>query len=158
LRYSIAGIAAISPKKSMEGSEHYINHLVFSPSGKYFAFMHLWTSPTKRYSRMFVAPLAGGAPKLVDDVEHFSHFCWSNDNVIVAFYHGRQGKGYYRFNLHEGNAVLLKDPLLVEDGHPSFFPGGNHFVSDTYPDGLRRQHLLLGQLDPLTVKDLGGIY
>ena len=42
LLHSLQKLSQVNPLPSMEGAEHYINHLSFNPSGQRFMFFHLW--------------------------------------------------------------------------------------------------------------------
>ncbi len=42
---SLAQISSFAPRRDMVGAIHWFNHLLFSPEGRRFAFLHRWRSP-----------------------------------------------------------------------------------------------------------------
>lgn len=142
---TMENLRMFQPLSSMEGANHYFNHLCVSPSGKRFMVTHLWVSHTgKRYSRLIVADSVDGNNAICpNNSGHTSHYCWIDDDDIVVF--GRHADGalhYYAYDLHEGTSRIIGRDALSKDGHPSWLaPDG--MLTDTYPNLLRQQALLL---------------
>ena len=81
----VESLTHISPLASMKGAVHYVEHMMFSPNGYRFAFYHRWKLEEGGiYTRLYVADMNGGAPQLVHDTGRLSHYCWVNDQNILA--------------------------------------------------------------------------
>lgn len=71
---------------SMKNGVHYLEHLMLSPNGKRFCFLHRWTMPDGgTYSRMFTANIDGGEVHLLCDSGRVSHMSWVDASSIVAW-------------------------------------------------------------------------
>ncbi len=140
--FGMSAIAAIQPLPEMAGAAHYLNHLDFSPDGKKICFIHLWLTPqNKRGSRMFVCDLSGRNLRLVTNEGRDSHHCWRSDNEFLMFSKRREtGLRYHLFDLRTGQAEVVGEGQLREDGHPTYV-SRNLILSDTYPDRKRCQEL-----------------
>ncbi len=79
------------PKKS----KHWFNHLLFSPDGKRFLFLHRWRETPKDDSRenllksgfstrMFTANIDGTDLHVVDPYGKTSHFVWRDPETVFA--------------------------------------------------------------------------
>jgi len=83
---NITDLLAIRPAPTMKNSVHYLEHIVFSPSGKRFCFLHRWITPCGRiHSRLFSADLKGGSIHLLSQSERVSHFCWRDDTNLLVY-------------------------------------------------------------------------
>ncbi len=63
---SLDKLSRIEPCPSMEGAQHYINHLSWNLSGNRFLFFHLWAKGSTRRSRMFTSDLKGSDLFLIE--------------------------------------------------------------------------------------------
>ena len=148
LLFSLADIAAYAPTESMRGAEHYFNHLLFSPDGSRFLFIHLWNSRGNRCGRMITSDLAGGNIHLLNNEGHTSHYSWKSNTEILAFAtHKELGSHYYLYDDTSENRKVIAQGILTEDGHPSFSRDGGTIVTDTYPDKYSVQRLLMYRID-----------
>lgn len=141
---SLAQAAALEPRETMKGARHYFNHLSFSPSGARWMVTHLWVGPDgKKASRILVSGKKGGFSCLNND-GFTSHYCWKDDESVIVF--GRQGRaeavGYFCHDLEAGQRQAIGPGLLTEDGHQTWLRDGR-MLTDTYPDRLRFQKILL---------------
>lgn len=83
---NIMDLVKIKPISTMKGAIHYIEHLVFNPSGKRFCFLHRWRMEDGGvYSRLYTADLNGENIFLLNDSGRMSHFAWRNEDEILAF-------------------------------------------------------------------------
>lgn len=145
--FSYAELLGFEPVPDMHGAEHYINHLSFSPSGHRFIFFHMWVSNGKRASRLLLVDRQSGGVTLLNNSGKCSHYAWNGDSELLVYCAPKKGEsiGYHLYDLDK----LAKSPekvgpgVLVEDGHPSFLPGGERFLTDTYPNRFGRQTLML---------------
>ncbi len=72
----------------------------------------------------------------------------------------RLARAYYHLVAVEGGAprTVLGSGSLDVDGHPMFHPGGRWIVTDTYPDSVRRQALILFDSRSERRIDIGSFY
>lgn len=144
LLFSVKDIAEIKPHDSMDGAEHYFNHLMFNPSGSKFLFFHLWMKFGKRHSRIFVADKNGKNITLLNNSGSVSHYNWvSDDEIILYSLVGDKNKYMYAiFDSLGGKISYLGKNVPKKDGHPTLLRNGKIFVTDTYPDLLSQRSLL----------------
>ncbi len=143
--FTVADLAAIKPEASMEGAFHYFTHCLFAPSGKRFVFFHRWlVKDNRRYTRMVSADLSGGNLHIFPAFEMVSHVAWQDDRHLLAYARTReQGDKYYLFTDRSSSYRVVGERSFSSDGHPQYAPGGQYFVTDTYPDRFGRQHLMI---------------
>lgn len=131
-------------KESMEGAKHKVNHIMINPSGNRFMFLHRWLKNGVKYTRLLTADIDGNnICNLLDD-GMTSHCNWKDDNTILGWAR-KEDLGTHYFLITDKIKefkIIGKDKLLV-DGHPSYSPDGSCFVTDTYPDFKRKQHLYI---------------
>ena len=83
---NIMDLIKINPLSNMKGATHYIEHLMFSPSGKRFCFLHRWQIDDGGiYARFFTADMNGSDIFLLNDSGRMSHFCWRNEKELLAW-------------------------------------------------------------------------
>jgi hypothetical protein len=141
-------LAEISPLPTMEGAEHYVNHLAFNPSGNRFLFFHLWIKNNLRYNRLITCDLNGKNKCILTSTGLVSHYAWKSDTeLLVTLYKQNSGTHYYLFRDFSGMPTKIGDGLLFEDGHPSYSPDKSLILTDTYPDKYGEQRLLFYTLD-----------
>ena len=96
---SIADVAKIPfPHGDLSKAKHYFNHLLFSPDGSRFIFLHRWRGEGQRGfgTRMFTASPDGTDIHIVDDYGHTSHFIWRDPKHILAWAsHPSHGGAFY---------------------------------------------------------------
>ena len=143
--FTVADLAAIKPEASMEGAFHYLTHCLFAPSGERFVFFHRWlVKDNRRYTRMISADLSGDNLHIFPAFEMVSHVAWQDDRHVLAYARTRElGDKYYLFTDMSSDYRVVGEQALRSDGHPQYAPGGQYFVTDTYPDRFGRQHLLI---------------
>lgn len=148
-------------KYYMKNAQHKVNHIIYSPTGNRFVFMHRWFEATGKYSRLYVMDNDGTNLKLLMDERMISHYHWYDDNHIVVY--GRiaeEGDRFYLVNVLDGTyKIVVKDILDKNgDGHPTFSFDRKWLVTDTYPDRARFQHLYLVHMPTETVYELGRFF
>lgn len=144
--------ANLPDERFKPGKQHWYNHLLFSPSGKRFLFLHRWQKDGGGWwTRMYVANADGSKRKLVFDDGMISHFDWQDDDHVLAWARTKeQGDRFYLANLRTGERTIVGDKVLVKDGHCSYSPNRRWILNDTYPDKDRLQWLML--YDPFAKK------
>ncbi|HUC92443.1 MAG TPA: hypothetical protein VMS09_10495 [Paenibacillus sp.] len=143
---TIERLRGLEPRPEMEGSEHKVNHIMYSPSGSRFVFMHRWIGPQGKFSRLYVCGAQGDGLKLLLDDRMVSHYQWRDDDHLLAWARtAADGDRYYEINVATGKYTIVGKGELdrLGDGHPSYSPDRRWIVTDTYPDKARQRHLLL---------------
>lgn len=157
LRLSLADLINIRFRDDMKQAVHKVNHILFSPTGKHFVFMHRWTGQNGRYSRLYLSDWAGGGCSLLLDAGMISHYAWKDDRHLLAWAEGEAGNRYYEIDVQSGEKKNVGQGRLDQfgDGHPSYSPDGRWVLTDSYPDRARKQHLMLFDTTNLRLFDAG---
>ena len=146
-------------KETMTGAEHKVNHIMINPSGSRFMFLHRWIKNGVKYTRLLTADIDGkNIYNLLDD-DMVSHCNWKDDNTILGWARKeREGNHYYLLkDKSKEYKIVGKDKLLV-DGHPSYTKNQKIFVTDTYPDFKRKQHIYIYNEDHDESVEVASIY
>ena len=138
---SINQLINLKQVNSMVGAKHKVNHIMISPNGTKFMFMHRWLSKSrKRYDRLLVSNFDGSGLKIISDDEMVSHCCWQNESTIIGFLRNNDKDGFYKINLNNNLIIELSKKLTdFGDGHPTIV--NNKMVFDSYPDRSRMKKL-----------------
>ena len=134
----------IDLKDTMKNAEHKINHIMINPAGTRFMFLHRWIKNKVKYTRLLTADVNGKNIYNLLDNDMVSHCNWKDDKTILGWAQ-KEGQGTHYFLLKDQTSeykVIAKEKLLT-DGHPSYSPDGKWFVTDTYPDFRRKQHIYI---------------
>jgi hypothetical protein len=157
---SLADVAAIPfPGRDLTPMKHYFNHLLVSPDGSRFEFLHRWRGPGVRSfdTRMLTAAADGSDVRIIDPSGYTSHFIWRDPHYILAWTkpEGR-GSGFYLFEDREGGKVeQIGAAAMTVNGHCTYLPGNEWILNDTYPQGRERlqnpylYHVATGRKVPL---------
>jgi hypothetical protein len=71
---------------NMRNATHYVEHLMFSPNGERFQFVHRWILPDGGiYTRLYVANTDGSNVTLINDSGRITHCCWRDDNTVLGW-------------------------------------------------------------------------
>lgn len=137
-------MAEYDPHPGMEHKIHYINHLDFSPDGSIICWTHLWVDEKgKKNARLFICDKDGGNIRCMNNTGKVSHYCWYQHDKLMVYSRADDEKLYYIiYDLPNGKQTIYGADHLKEDGHPSWIEG-QKILTDTYPDMLRRQHLMI---------------
>ena len=144
-------LVSMDHRADMDGAEHKVNHLMISPDGSRFIVLHRWiTRHGRRFTRLVTANCDGSELYNLSDDDHVSHCYWrSADEILSYLTKANRGTGYYLLRDRSSECEPLW-PELVSDGHPSYSPGGDRVVTDTYPDRKRIQNLYVIAADKVT--------
>ncbi len=145
LLFSIRDIAEFKTQKRFTGAQHYFNHILFNTAGNRFMFFHICQlSDGRRKIRLLTSNIDGADIHLLNDSGHASHYCWQdNDHLLCYSTVAGKGEGYFLYDDRSGESQLVGAGTLNEDGHPSYLPGGQRLITDTYPDKYGEMFLLL---------------
>ena len=145
------GKAANDPAKA----KHWFNHLLFSPEGNRFIFLHRWRVITGRESRqdlagggkwstrMFTADRDGRSLHVLDPYGRTSHFIWRDPAHVCAWaWHPSHGEKFYLYKDKTDKVEVVAPDVMTVNGHNTYLPGTNNewILNDTYPDRERIQH------------------
>ncbi len=149
LLHSLRDLAANNHPGPSSEAQHYVNHLLFNPSGNRFLFFHAWTNTAgRRSTRLLTSDVDGGNLCLHAAPGNASHYVWKNDEeLLCSFVAPDATTNYLQVNAVTGQSWTV-DPLkLARDGHPSFCLDGTAVLLDTYPDRCCNSQLLVYHLD-----------
>ncbi len=156
--FSVRDIASFHPEKSMDGAHHFLTHCLFSPSGQRFIFFHRWIKDGNFiFTRMLSSDTNGKQLHIFPTRDMVSHIAWQDDSHVLAYCRSRENKDAYIIfeDMSEVHQVIGADDFS-SDGHPSFarkYP--EWFITDTYPDRMRRSYLILYNILKEKRVDLG---
>jgi hypothetical protein len=142
---SVADAARIPHKLGdWKDSKQRFNHLLFSPDGARFAFLHRRNSgpnaETNR-GRMFTANPDGSSLYVLDPNGVPSHYIWRDAKHILCFApHPSHGRRFYLFKDQTEHTEVVGLNEMTQDGHCTYLSGGKWILNDTYPDKERKQH------------------
>jgi hypothetical protein len=159
---TFAEVAAIpNPHFNWAGSKHWFNHLLFSPDGSRFIFLHRWKGGEqgdKHATRMFTARADGKDLRVIDDYGGGSHFIWRDTRHILAWASRPPlGGKFYLFEDGGDKVEVVAPDQMTRDGHCTYLPGKHNrwILADTYPDKQRNQNPYLYDTKTATLYPLG---
>jgi hypothetical protein len=157
--FSIEEITAFDPLESMNGAEHYFNHILFNPAGTRFMFFHIWLKDGKRFVRLITCNPDGNERYALVNEGHVSHYTWKSNNELLAYStHKDTGTNYHLYRDETGEREIVGEGVLTGDGHPSYSPDASLLLTDTYHDKYREQHVLIYRLENEELVSLGSFY
>jgi hypothetical protein len=157
--FSINDVIEISLVSSMKNAKHKLNHIMISPDGENFMFMHRWLIPGgKRIDRLLISNKNGEKIKILVDEGMVSHCCWLNNKTIIGFFNYCTNKNsFYKIDIESCIIEPLSDKLTrFGDGHPTFH--NSQMVFDSYPDRSRMKHLYIYDLIKDKVQEIGQFF
>ncbi len=144
LLISLSSIVGFFPVDEMNKALHKVNHVMISPEGDRFLFLHRYYIGKRRVDRLLLADAENGDLSLIANFGMVSHYTWLDNDNILAYLRGPDySDGYWKVNLSnlKFDRYLSGNLDKYGDGHPH--SNDNWMVTDTYPDKSRMQHLLL---------------
>jgi hypothetical protein len=145
---NLARLISLNHNKTMDKSQHKINHIMYSPSGKKFSFMHRWVGPYGRFHRLYTANADGSKLYCLFD-ELVSHCFWLDDEHLIAWGIKEPLGGKYFLLKDISNDFEIVGAGVLDiygDGHPHVHPSKEWIVTDTYPNKAWCRELLLYNL------------
>ena len=149
------------PGVDLAKAKSYFNHLLISPDGARFIFLHRWGFPKFiGATRMFTVGRDGSDLRVVDASGLTSHFIWRDPESILAWTRPESRPwGFYLFEDAAGGAVeRVGEGVMTGNGHCTYLPGGEWILNDTYPDAQRMQHVYLYHVATRRRVPLGRFY
>jgi hypothetical protein len=145
---SIAEVAAFGTQTDdMKNAKHWFNHLLYSPDGSRFIFLHRWRPQGVMGSfktRMLTAGADGKRLHVLDPSGYTSHFIWRDQESVLAWTRpaGRRD-GFFLFRDRSDEVEQVGRGVMAVNGHCTYLPGNEWILNDTYPDRTRLQHVYL---------------
>lgn len=128
------------------GSKHKVNHLLVSPDGSRFIFLHrrrggAAKSPEAGGTRMFTCTPEGRDLYVLDPYGDTSHFIWRDPRGVLAWAkHPSHGDRFYLYTDKTEQVEVVGEGVMTVNGHCSYLPGNRWILNDTYPDRERNQN------------------
>lgn len=85
---SLEDVLKLDPEERFTEGKHWLEHIMVSPSGKRFVFLHRYMyKDTGRLTRMLIADIDGGNLQVIDGWKKYawSHFGWNGDDAFVMY-------------------------------------------------------------------------
>lgn len=128
-----------------KNAKHWFNHLLVSPDGSRFIFLHRWRGDGDKsfVTRLFTIDADGSDPYILDPLGRTSHFVWRDPRHVFAWaYHPSHGERFYLFRDKTNQVEVVGKDKMTENGHNTCLPHTNNewVLNDTYPDKARLQH------------------
>ena len=123
----------------------YFNHLQFSKCGYFFSFFFIYKIDKNFKSTLFVYDSKKKIFfPITTSIEVPSQYFWVSSNKIIITIVKDKIVNYYEYDLKKKRKYILSYFPKNNDGHPSVNPKNkNLIVTDTYPDRLGNQTLLV---------------
>ncbi len=156
LLLSIADILKFGYIDRFDDGQHFVNHIMISPNGQSFIFIHRYYIGNARFDRLMFYDFK--QLKILMDERIQSHYCWLDDDNIFGYgeYDGK--RSFNAINVKTG--VVTKHEKLTakhpRDGHPTVY--GNWIAIDDYPNLSRMQSMIAYNYKTKEIKWLGEFY
>lgn len=134
---------------------HKFNHIMISPDGEHFVFLHRYFVRGRKYDRLIISDIHGVNIKVLCDEQMVSHYCWKDATTIICYMRVlSKGDGYYYIDI-KNNSISPIDTKINKfgDGHPMIYDDFLFF--DTYPDKSRMQNLFMYNLSKQKLIKIG---
>jgi hypothetical protein len=127
-------------------ASHWFNHLLFSPDGSRFSFLHRWglrqpNGAIPFTTRMFTARPDGAGIYVLDPNGDTSHYIWRDPRHILAWaWHPSHVNKFYLYEDGTDRVEVVGPDVMTVNGHCTYLPGNRWILNDTYPDKQRNQN------------------
>lgn len=134
-------------REEMIGAEHKVNHIMISPDGTRFMFLHRWFKNGEKYTRLVTADIDRSNLYNLNDDNFTSHCCWKNNDEILSFMRKFETGDHYYLMKDKTKEHRLYWEELNTDGHCTYSPDGRLVVTDTYPNRKRMAYVYICEGD-----------
>lgn len=146
-----------------KNAKHWFNHLLVSPDGSRFIFLHRWKGEGDKsfVTRLFTINADGSDPYILDPLGRTSHFVWRDPAHVFAWaYHPSHGERFYLFKDKTREVEVVGKDAMPKNGHNTYVPHTNDqwVLNDTYPDERRLQNPYLYHIPTDRRLPLGHFY
>lgn len=158
--------------ESMDRAIHWVTHLEINPASSRLLFIHRWTERVEDETcflhRLFTMNPDGSDLRLLECTDHplpqlnenfdanavatfdyekseyqISHPVWKNDDEIIVWGPHRGAIHYHLYLDRKASARVVGANCLTENGHMTYSADGRWLLSDTYPDDVSNERLLI---------------
>ena len=169
---SLHELTQFQPLPSMDRAIHWMTHLEINPASTRFLFIHRWTERVEDETcflhRLFTVNPDGSDLRLLECTDHplpqlaadfdadqvgtfdyekseyqISHPAWKNNDEIIVWGPHQGHIHYHLYNERNGEVSIIGADCLTENGHMTYSPDGQWLLSDTYPDSVSNERLLI---------------
>jgi len=160
LLFTISDIANFKPQDTMQGAEHYLNHISVNATGKRFMFFHIWKKGDQRHTRIITCDIDGGNPYVLVSDGVASHYTWKDeDELLCVIVNAKRGeRQYYLYKDKTRFKSIVGGGILNLDGHPSYSHDSRFILTDTYMDRYGCLNLLLFDVETMKLRKLGAFH
>jgi hypothetical protein len=153
--YNFEAIIKAHYNDLMEQAQHQVNHILISPNGTKFMFIHRWFNKSVKYHGLMIAGSDGSSLKCLIDNVMISHCFWKGNEKIICYmeYEGKAGYHQIDLNTNKISPLNIKGLEAIGDGHPSIC--SELMVFDSYPDKRRMKDLYLFDLQTEKLEKVG---
>jgi hypothetical protein len=136
-------------------TQHLVNHIMISPDGKLFMFIHRWFIKGIKHHALFVANSDGSGLRCIIEDQMVSHCTWNGSEQIIGYFEHQNNYGYFNISLKSGKISPVSGVKSdnIGDGHPSV--SKKRMIYDTYPDKRRKQEIFLLDMENHRSKKIG---
>ncbi|MGB2138207.1 MAG: hypothetical protein ACPHVP_04990 [Flavobacteriales bacterium] len=143
--------------QSMDEADHLVNHIMISPNGNNFMFLHRWFNNGVRKDALMICDKNGKNLKCLADNDMVSHCFWKNSNEIIGYMRGVSKEDrYYSIDISNNKIHILDKLNGYGDGHPHI--NEHLLITDTYPNKSRMKELLLYDFNSNELRSIGEFY
>ncbi len=144
-------------------AKHWFNHLLVSPDGSRFIFLHRWKGDGDKtfHTRLFTADKQGRDLYVLDPLGRTSHFVWRDPQHVFAWaFHPSHGERFYLYKDKTREVAVVGQEKMDRNGHNTYLPGTDNawVLNDSYPDKQRMQTPYLYHIPTDRRVDLGHFY
>lgn len=169
---SLRQLREFQPLESMDRAIHWVTHLEINPASSRLLFIHRWTERVEDETcflhRLFTVNPDGSDLRLLECTDHplpqlsenfdaggvatfdyekseyqISHPAWKNDDEIIVWGPHRGAIHYHLYQDRTAGAQVVGAGCLTENGHMTYSADGRWLLSDTYPDDVSNERLLI---------------
>lgn len=110
-----------NPERDWQGAKHWFNHLLVSPDGSRFIFLHRWRGEKEGKgfgTRMFTVGADGKDLHVLDPFGRTSHFIWRDPQHILAWaLHPSHGERFYLYQDRTDRVEVVGKDVMTVNGH-----------------------------------------
>jgi hypothetical protein len=156
---SIDEVINLHFKENMKNAKHWFNHIMISPNGDKFMFLHRWLVGNRKFDSLIVSDIDGANVSVLADDDMVSHCSWYGNNKIISYMRDMVlGDKYFLIDLGLKTKTILGKGVLDKfgDGHPSVI--NDLLLFDTYPNKARMKELFLFYMRENRLVEVGEFY
>ena len=130
---TIKDLTELNDIKAPTKSSHYVNHLLWNPTGTKLMFFHLWATPLgARHSTCFIWDMPTNKFVAIEARGAASHYTWISSYELIIYLLGDDA-GFYLFD-----TITLKKTKIPTLGNEDLHPMSgetnlSNLVLDSYP-------------------------